>query len=134
MATVRGGNLEDEPELKARIIWVRTHMLVAVGAALFIIGPLQSGMPVEDMSRVIQGIVQGVGFLGADAILVKTAQKQRLEVTTTANMWATAGIGALAGLGLGATAVLATIVVLLILTVVPLIVLPGNHLGPEPRS
>jgi len=122
VAAVLGGILGYERELKARSAGVRTHMLVAVGAALFVIGPLQSGMPIEDMSRVIQGIVQGVGFLGAGAIIVRTAQKQIQGLTTAANIWATAGIGVLAGLGLEATAVLATFVVLMILAVVPLVV------------
>jgi putative Mg2+ transporter-C (MgtC) family protein len=127
VAAVLGGILGYERELKARSAGVRTHMLVAVGAALFVIGPLQSGMPIEDMSRVIQGIVQGVGFLGAGAIIVRTAQKQIQGLTTAANIWATAGIGVLAGLGLEATAVLATFVVLMILAVVPLVVPAQNR-------
>jgi len=127
VAAVLGGILGYERELKARSAGVRTHMLVAVGAALFVIGPLQSGMPIEDMSRVIQGIVQGVGFLGAGAIIVRTAQKQIQGLTTAANIWATAGIGVLAGLGLEATVVLATFVVLMILAVVPLVVPAQNR-------
>lgn len=125
LAAVLGGILGYERELKARSAGVRTHMLVAVGAALFVIGPLQSGMPMSDMSRVLQGIVQGIGFLGAGAIIVRAAQQQIRGLTTAANIWATAGIGVLAGLGLEATAVLATVIVLLILAVVPL-VLPAH--------
>ncbi|WP_206338733.1 MgtC/SapB family protein [Sulfitobacter sp. BSw21498] len=49
-------------------------MLVAVGAALFVIRPLQSGMPMPDMSRIKQGVVQGIGFLGAGAIIVRASQ------------------------------------------------------------
>nr|WP_281429898.1 MgtC/SapB family protein [Sulfitobacter faviae] len=108
-----------ERELKERNAGVRTHMLVAVGAALFLIGPLQSGMEIADLSRVLQGIVQGIGFLGAGAIIVRTAERKIQGLTTAASIWATAGIGIVAGLGLEAMAVLSTVVVLIILAVIP---------------
>jgi putative Mg2+ transporter-C (MgtC) family protein len=121
LAAVLGGILGYERELKGRSAGVRTHMLVAVGAALFVIGPLQSGMPIEDMSRVLQGIVQGIGFLGAGAIIVRSAQHLVEGLTTAASIWATAAIGVIAGLGLEATAVLSAAIVLIILAAVPLI-------------
>ncbi len=121
LAAILGGILGYERERKGRSAGVRTHMLVAVGAALFIIGPIQSGMPIEDMSRVLQGIVQGIGFLGAGAIMVRTAQHQVEGLTTAASIWATAGIGVIAGLGLESTAVLSAAIVLIILAAVPLI-------------
>lgn len=121
-AAFLGGILGFERERKARSAGVRTHMLVAVGAAIFVVGPLQSGMEIEDLSRVLQGIIQGIGFLGAGAIIVRTSKHQVEGLTTAANIWATAGIGVLAGLGLEATAVLSTAIVLVILAVVPMIV------------
>jgi putative Mg2+ transporter-C (MgtC) family protein len=121
VAAMLGGILGYERERKGRSAGVRTHMLVAVGAALFVIGPLQSGIEVGDLSRVLQGVVQGIGFLGAGAIMVRSAQHQIEGLTTAASIWATAGIGIIAGLGLEATAVLSTAIVLLILAVVPLI-------------
>lgn len=121
VAAMLGGILGYERERKGRSAGVRTHMLVAVGAALFVIGPLQSGIEVGDLSRVLQGVVQGIGFLGAGAIMVRSAQHQIEGLTTAASIWATAGIGIIAGLGLEATAVLSTTIVLLILAVVPLI-------------
>jgi len=122
LAAVLGGILGYERERKGRSAGVRTHMLVAVGAALFVIGPTQAGMSIEDMSRVIQGIVQGIGFLGAGAIIVRTAQKEVEGLTTAANIWATAGIGVIAGLGLEATAVLSAAIILIILAAVPLLI------------
>ena len=122
LAAILGGILGYERELKARSAGVRTHMLVAVGAALFVLGPLQSGMEISDLSRVVQGIVQGVGFLGAGAIIIRAGQHKVEGLTTAANIWATAGIGVVVGLGLEATAVLSTIIVLTILAVVPTIV------------
>ena len=130
LAALLGGVLGYERELKARSAGVRTHMLVAVGAALFVIGPLQSDMPMPDMSRVLQGIIQGVGFLGAGAIIVRTRQHQIEGLTTAANIWATAAIGVLAGLGLEATAVLATFIVLIILAALPRI-LSHHHENEE---
>ncbi|WP_240793998.1 MgtC/SapB family protein [Pseudorhodobacter turbinis] len=127
LAAALGGILGYEREFKARSAGVRTHMLVAVGAALFVIGPLQAGMPLSDMSRVLQGIVQGIGFLGAGAIIVRTAQQKVQGLTTAAGIWATAGIGIVAGLGLESTAVLSTFIVLMILSVVPLLVASPKH-------
>lgn len=125
VAAVLGGILGYERERKGRSAGVRTHMLVAVGAALFVIGPLQGGMEIGDLSRVLQGVVQGIGFLGAGAIMVRVAKRQVEGLTTAANIWATAAIGVIAGLGLEATAVLSTAIVLVILAAVPLI-LPKN--------
>lgn len=119
LAAVLGGILGYERERKGRSAGLRTHMLVAVGAALFVIGPTQAGMSIDDMSRVIQGIVQGIGFLGAGAIIVRNAQKEVEGLTTAANIWATAGIGVIVGLGLEATAVLSAAIILIILAAVP---------------
>lgn len=122
LAATLGGVIGYERERKASSAGVRTHMLVAVGAALFVIAPLQSGMDVSDMSRVLQGIVQGVGFLGAGAIMVRAGQQKIRGLTTAANIWVTAGIGVVIWLGLEATAVLSTLIVLTILAIVPYLV------------
>lgn len=134
LASILGGILGYERELKAKSAGMRTHMLVAVGAALFVVGPLQSGMPLSDMSRVLQGIVQGIGFLGAGAIIVRASQHQIEGLTTAASIWATAGIGVVAGLGLEATAVLATLMVLVILSVIPLIMPSSSKLRIDQRD
>jgi len=122
VAGLLGGILGYERERKARSAGIRTHMLVAVGAAIFMVGPTQAGMSVEGLSRVMQGVVQGVGFLGAGAIIIGTAGRQVQGLTTAASIWAAAGIGVTAGLGIEATAILATGIVLFILAVVPLFV------------
>lgn len=127
LAAFLGGIIGYERERKARSAGVRTHMLVAVGATLFVLGPLQSGMDISDMSRVLQGVVQGIGFLGAGAIIVRAGQHKVEGLTTAANIWATAGIGIVVGLGLEATAVLSTIIVLIILAAVPFILPRGEH-------
>lgn len=131
LAAILGGIVGYERELKARSAGVRTHMLVAVGAALFVLGPLQSGMGLSDISRVLQGIIQGVGFLGAGAIIIRTAEQKVQGLTTAATIWATAGIGVVVGLGLEATAVLSTIIVLIILAAVPFIVPSTDQDDPD---
>jgi len=109
-------------------------MLVAVGSALFVIGPMQSGMPLGDMSRVLQGIVQGIGFLGAGAIIVRAKQQIVEGLTTAASIWATAGIGIIAGLGLEATAVLSTALVLIILAAVPYLFRTQSRIATNERD
>ena len=121
LAAVLGGVLGYERERKSISAGVRTHMLVAVGAAIFMIGPTQAGMSPGDLSRVIQGTIQGIGFLGAGAIIIGTSTRRVQGLTTAASIWAAAGIGIAAGLGIEATAVLSTIVVLFVLAVVPLL-------------
>ncbi len=128
IAALLGGILGYERERKGRSAGLRTHMLVAVGAALFVLGPLQGGMEIGDLSRVLQGVVQGIGFLGAGAIIVRSAKREVEGLTTAANIWTTAGIGVIAGLGMEVTAVLSTGIVLIILAVIPL-VLPEQDKG-----
>ncbi|MEH6647233.1 MgtC/SapB family protein [Sulfitobacter sp.] len=121
IAAVLGGVLGYERERKSKSAGMRTHMLVAVGAAIFMIGPTQAEMSLGDLSRVIQGTIQGIGFLGAGAIILGTTTQRVRGLTTAASIWTAAGIGIASGLGMEATAVLTTLIVLFVLSVVPLI-------------
>ncbi|HWP60185.1 MAG TPA: MgtC/SapB family protein [Candidatus Acidoferrales bacterium] len=78
---------------------VRTHMLVALGAVLFIVAPLESGMDPEAVSRVIQGLITGIGFLGGGAILKLHEEREIEGLTTAAGIWLTAAVGVAVGLG-----------------------------------
>ena len=131
VAAILGGIIGYERELKSRDAGLRTHILVCMGTAIFVIGPTQAGMPIEDMSRVLQGIIQGMGFLGAGAIVVGTIKQRTQGLTTAAGVWATAGIGVAVGLGLEATAVLATLFVVTTLGVLPLLRNPDRELGAD---
>ena len=77
----------------------RTHMLVAIGAALFVIVPAEMGMSEGDLGRVIQGVAAGVGFLGAGTILKRTDQQEITGLTTAATIWLTAALGLTVGAG-----------------------------------
>jgi putative Mg2+ transporter-C (MgtC) family protein len=119
LAALLGGVLGYERETQGKAAGVRTHMLVAMGAALFVLVPQLGGMPIGDVSRVIQGIVTGVGFLGAGAIIKRGSEQNVQGLTTAAGVWMTAAIGVACGLGREATALLSTLLALAILNLVP---------------
>lgn len=119
VAVALGGLLGWERELRGKAAGVRTHMLVAAGAALFVLIPQQAGASLADLSRVMQGLIAGVGFLGAGAIILGNQQVSTRGLTTAAGIWLTAAIGVAAGFGREATAVLATFTALLIFVAVP---------------
>ena len=99
-------------------------MLVSLGAALIVLIPLQtSGSHSPDaVSRAIQGVATGVGFLGAGEILHESVQgtnKPQIKgLTSAAALWTTAALGMVTGCGLWLTSLTGTVLVLLILTVV----------------
>ncbi|MDX3905246.1 MAG: MgtC/SapB family protein [Pigmentiphaga sp.] len=117
VAIVLGGLLGLERESRGTSAGLRTHMLVALGAALFVLVPLQGGMQVADMSRVLQGVIAGIGFLGAGAIL-KDNNREIHGLTTAASIWLTAAIGIAAGMGREMTAILSTLFALVILALI----------------
>lgn len=119
VAATLGGLLGYERERQGKSAGVRTHMLVAIGAALFVLIPQQAGASSADLSRVLQGLIAGVGFLGAGAIIMGTKEVETRGLTTAAGIWVTAAIGMAAGMGRESTAVLSTLIALLILSVVP---------------
>ena len=121
VAGVLGGILGWEREHAGKAAGVRTHMLVAMGAALFVLAGQQHGMQAPDMSRIVQGIVAGVGFLGAGTILKGSGQEQVHGLTTAAGIWLTAAIGTAAGMGLEATAVLSAALAFVVLWALPLL-------------
>lgn len=74
-------------------------MLVALGAALFTLAPREAGMALADVSRVIQGIITGIGFVGAGAILKLSADRRIVGLTTATSIWLTAAVGSAVALG-----------------------------------
>ncbi len=115
VALILGGLLGFEREMAGRDAGLRTHMLVAVGSALVVVAPLQNGFTQDQMSRVLQGLVSGIGFLGAGAIIKLSAEREVRGLTTAASLWMTAGVGVAAGLGREATAILSVAIALAIL-------------------
>lgn len=102
-------------ELTHKPAGLRTHMLVALGTALFILGAAESGMRPDSLSRIIQGLATGIGFLGAGAIMKLTSEREIHGLTTAAGVWMTAAASAAAALGQVAVALMGTIAGLLVL-------------------
>ena len=88
---------------------IRTHMLLASGAAVFVMAGAEFGMSPDSVSRVIQGLVTGIGFLGAGAILKLQDKRQVEGLTTAAGIWITAALGVAVGLGRFGLALVATL-------------------------
>jgi putative Mg2+ transporter-C (MgtC) family protein len=117
VAVLLGAAIGWEREKRRSAAGLRTHMLVALGAALFVVAPAQAGMEGDALSRVLQGVISGIGFLGAGAVLKLSEQGEIRGLTTAASIWATAAIGIAVGSGREATALLATLIVVVILSV-----------------
>ena len=122
MAALLGGILGFEREQRGKAAGIKTHMLVAIGSALFVLIPLQAGISDAEMSRVMQGIITGIGFLGAGAILKGQDEKDLKGLTTAAGIWVTAAIGVAAGLGRESLAILCTFLALMVLLTMPKVV------------
>ncbi len=126
MAALLGGLVGFQRERMRKAAGMRTHMLVAMGAALFVLVPERSGVPLADMSRVIQGVIAGVGFLGAGAILKNQSEIGIVGLTTAAGVWMTAAIGVACGLGRETTAVVSTLLTLGVFALIPKVQPPSE--------
>lgn len=101
MAALLGGLIGLERERAGKDAGLRTHMLVSLGAALFVLVPIVAGEQAGDLSRVIQGIAAGMGFIGGGTIL-KRADRNEIEgLTSAATIWLTGAIGIAVGAGQG---------------------------------
>lgn len=114
-----------ERERRDKPAGLRTHMLVSLGTALFILVPIQLGIAVEDpgtISRVMQGAIAGIGFLGAGEILGERQPKSRKirihGLTSAAAIWVSAALGVIAACGLWAMGIIAVFCAWLVLRIV----------------
>ncbi len=103
-----------EREHAKKAAGLRTHLLVCVGAALFTIASIYGFGEGADAARVAAGVVAGIGFLGAGAI-ISTRGGLLAGLTTAASIWAVAAIGLAAGAGLYIPATVATVIIVIIL-------------------
>src|SRR5262252_7850577 len=127
VAMLLGAIVGAQREQTGKPAGLRTHMLVALGAALFVLAAAESGMTSADLSRVIQGLATGIGFLGGGAIL-KLSEEHRIRgLTSAAAIWMTAAIGVAVGLGRLWIAILSMVLTWFILSVVSKIV---RRIGP----
>ncbi|MBK1986385.1 MgtC/SapB family protein [Sphaerospermopsis aphanizomenoides BCCUSP55] len=109
LALLVGGMIGLNRQKGGRPAGMRTFMLVSMGAALFVMIPLQAEgdspyAATNALSRTIQGVATGIGFLGAGLILQESPRKSEIPrvrgLTTAACVWTAAGLGAAIGCGL----------------------------------
>jgi len=115
MAGILGAAIGFEREIRAKGAGIRTHVLVALGSALFMIISQYGFGDADhfDASRVAAQVVSGIGFIGAGIIIF---QKNRVSgLTTAAGLWVTASIGLGAGCGMHVVAAVCTVLSLAIL-------------------
>lgn len=104
-----------ERQVKGKPAGLKTNILVAVGATVFIMASLVfQGEAGTDMTRIIGQIVVGVGFLGAGVILQRDKEKRVKGLATAATIWCSAAAGCLAGLGIYKVLAAFTILVVLV--------------------
>jgi putative Mg2+ transporter-C (MgtC) family protein len=98
-AAVLGAVLGFQRERAGKPAGLRTHILVSLGTAVVVLACSASGMDMAGESRVIQGIVTGIGFIGAGSILKVSEERDIRGLTTAAGLWLTAAVGVACGLG-----------------------------------
>ena len=119
VAALLGGMIGLEREYRAKEAGFRTHFLVALGSALFMVvsaygfeGALGSPEHRWDVSRVAAQVVSGIGFIGAGTIIFHKSENVVRGLTTAAGLWVTAAIGLACGGGLYILAAASTFLVL----------------------
>ena len=119
LASVLGAAVGLNREMSLKPAGLRTHALVSLGAALLTYVGLQFGRPTGDMaaaSRVVQGMVAGIGFIGGGVILHRGTRAVH-GLTTAASIWIVAATGVAAGAGLWRAATISILLALTVLTV-----------------
>jgi putative Mg2+ transporter-C (MgtC) family protein len=115
VATLLGATVGFQREKAGKPAGLRTHMLVSLGTAVVVLACAGSGMGLDGLSRVIQGIVTGIGFVGAGSILKLSEQRDIQGLTTAAGLWMTAALGVAVGLGSLGLALIGTVLTLIVL-------------------
>jgi putative Mg2+ transporter-C (MgtC) family protein len=117
-AALLGSVIGFERERAGKAAGLRTHILVSIGTCVFVLACTAFGMSSDGLSRVIQGIVTGIGFIGAGSILKLNEERDIQGLTTSAGIWMTSAIGVAVGLGLLGLAILAAILTMIVFTLI----------------
>lgn len=117
VATLIGAVLGADREVRNKPAGLRTHALVSLGSALVVITTLglSAGYNADPVSRAIQGIIAGVGFLGAGAILKGRERDEVSGLTTAASIWLVASLGIACGAGYWLASLVALVLALVVL-------------------
>jgi putative Mg2+ transporter-C (MgtC) family protein len=117
LASVCGAIIGLNRDLHKKAAGVRTFGLVSTGSAVAALLMVQTSTDPNAVSRVVQGVLTGIGFLGAGMILHEPTSRRVTGLTTAAAIWLTAGLGLACGLGKFPLALAALAVALLIITI-----------------
>jgi len=117
-ATFLGAVIGLQREKVGKPAGIKTHILATLGTTVFVLACISYGMEKDALSRVIQGIVTGIGFLGAGAILKLDEKRDIKGLTTAASIYISAGIGVAVGLGALGLAILSTFLTMVVLAII----------------
>lgn len=98
-ALLAGGVIGYQRQRAGKAAGLRTHIIVCFGTALFVLAGSEAGMGEDALSRIVQGVATGIGFLGAGAIIKMEGTHEIRGLTTAAGIWLTCALGVLIGLG-----------------------------------
>lgn len=140
LSAVLSGLIGLERQMHKRTAGWRTHILVSVGSCLIMltsiyIFAIYKQMAVIDPSRIAAGVITGIGFLGAGAIIQERAGVKGL--TTAASLWVVAGIGLAIGCGFYTAGIFTTVLalfVLFFLRYLEALIFPENHREDEGKE
>ena len=113
LAVTLGAIIGYQRERARKSAGLRTHVLICLGAALFTVTSIY-GFGGDDTARVAAGVVAGIGFLGAGAI-IRGGEGIVAGLTTAATIWAVAGVGLAAGAGLYLVSAVTTLLISIVL-------------------
>ncbi len=116
-AVLAGAILGINRDLHHKPAGLRTHSLVSLGSAVVVVVVASlPGASADAVARVVQGLVTGVGFIGAGVILHHDAENRVVGLTTAASIWVAAALGTACGAGFWTIVVLALVLTLAVLT------------------
>lgn len=115
-AMVLGGVVGLERERVGKAAGMRTHILVTMGTALFVIACTSIDMGLDGLSRVIQGIATGIGFIGTGTILKMRDKLEIHGLTTAAGLFLTAAVGVAVGVGRIGLGIVASVLAWIVLS------------------
>lgn len=118
-AVLAGALIGFDREVRNKPAGLRTMSLVSLGSAVFVVAGAES-VSADSSSRVIQGVITGVGFLGAGSIIRGQTEQSIRGLTTAASIWLAAAVGIACGLALWPLVLIACCLGLLILVLEPL--------------
>lgn len=118
LSVVLGALVGLERLLHTHITGARVHMMVAVASAAFVLAASEVyGRADDSLTRIVQGIASGIGFIGAGTILKQSQPVEIRGLTTASTVWLSSAVGIACGLGIYKVAIWSTVLALIVLAV-----------------